>query len=75
MFGMRTEEVEQLRKNYPAGTKIELFDMMGESRMPYGLMGTVHFIDDIGQIHVNWENGSRLALHAYEDSFRVIKEV
>ena len=34
-----------------------------------GLKGTVKHVDDIGQIHVRWENGSGLALNLDVDSF------
>ncbi|WP_207722545.1 DUF4314 domain-containing protein [Ruminococcus bicirculans (ex Wegman et al. 2014)] len=36
---------------YPEGTHIVLTEMAGESQMPYGLKGTVKFVDDAGQIH------------------------
>lgn len=37
--------------------------------MPAGLKGEVFLVDDIGQIHVQWENGSSLALNAQVDQF------
>ena len=37
--------------------------------MPPGLKGKVDMVDDAGQIHVNWENGSSLALVPGVDSF------
>jgi len=67
----KNQKVELLRLAYPKGTKIRLCEMVGEPQMPYGLEGTVHHIDDIGQIHVNWENGSSLALQDH-DTFSVI---
>ena len=36
-----------------------------------GLEGTIESVDDIGQIHVRWDNGSSLALNYEEDSFEV----
>lgn len=41
--------------------------------MPPGMIGTVTSVDDIGQIHVAWENGSHLALNMEEDEFEVIQ--
>lgn len=65
------QKVELLRKAYTKGTRIKLYRMKGEDQMPYGLEGTITNVDDIGQIHVNWDNGSSLAL-CEEDSFSII---
>ncbi len=65
--------VNEIRELYPEGTLIELETMKGENQMPYGLKGTVKFVDDMEQIHINWENGSTLALNVDEDYFNVIE--
>ncbi len=62
--------VEQIKAEYPVGTKIELINMDGESRMFPGMKGEVTGVDDIGQIHMKWENGSSLALNMEVDSFK-----
>lgn len=67
-------KVNAIKKNYPQGTRIELDSMAGERQMPSGLQGTVEFVDDIGQIHVKWDNGSSLALVPEEDSFRKLQD-
>ena len=54
---------------YPKGTKVELHHMDDPFAPPSGTKGTVMFVDDIGQIHVKWENGSSLALIPNVDSF------
>ena len=64
------EQIAELKKQYPKDTRIFLRYMNGEPSMPEGLRGSIKYIDDIGQIHVNWDNGSRLALAAGEDGFR-----
>lgn len=64
---------KSIRARYPEGTKVCLEDMAGEKGMPPGLRGTVFCVDDIGQIHVKWENGSSLALDVDADSFRVVE--
>lgn len=62
--------VEKLREMYPEGTKIILQEMQGESRMAKGLKGTVTHVDDAGQIHMKWENGSSLVLNVEVDTFK-----
>ena len=42
--------------------------------MPEGTEGTVDMVDDIGQIHMKWDNGRTLALVPGEDSFSVIRQ-
>ena len=66
------KNVEQIREMYPEGTLIELEEMKGEPQMPCGMKGTVRFVDDMGQLHMRWENGSSLALSVEEDSFNKI---
>lgn len=67
------KQLEMLRKQYPAGAEVCLDHMEGESRMPSGLKGKVLCVDDAGQIHVKWENGSSLALIPGEDRVRVLR--
>ena len=64
--------LEQLRKQYPKGTKLQLISMRNEKYpiLP-GTVGEVTHIDDIGNIHVRWQNGSSLAIIPEVDSFRV----
>ena len=39
-----------------------------------GDRGTVDFVDDMGTIHVNWDNGSTLGLVPGEDQYRFVGE-
>ena len=66
------KKVDEIKNKYRKGTKIRLLKMKGESDMTCGLTGIVKFVDDIGQIHVAWENGSTLALNAVEDDFEIV---
>ena len=66
--------VENIKEKYAEGTRIELNIMKGENQMPSGLKGTVTHVDDAGQVHINWDNGSTLALNVIEDSFKIIDE-
>ena len=68
------KQVEVIKKMYPIGTKIRLIYMNDKCAVPSGTKGTVSFVDDIGTIHINWENGSSLGLVYGEDKFEIIKE-
>lgn len=65
--------MDSIKRNYPEGTRIKLNSMLQED-MPSGLKGTVKYVDDIGQIHMKWDNGRTLALIHSEDDFEKISE-
>ena len=69
MFGVTQQELEQLRQQYPKGTRLKLIAMEDPQGVPEGTVGEVELIDDIGQIHMKWENGSGLALIPEADKF------
>ena len=54
------ETLEKLRKEYPAGTRVELLHMDDAQAPPVGMKGTVRGVDDIGSLMVSWDNGSGL---------------
>lgn len=65
---IKREELEALREKYPQGCRVELIKMDDPYReMPPGLHGTVTGVDDTGSVHVDWENGSSLAVVYGED--------
>lgn len=68
------EIVEQVRKEYPVGTRVELVQMDDFQAPPIGTKGTVRGVDDTASIMVSWDNGSRLNVVYGEDSCRKIKE-
>lgn len=68
------KEVERIKEKYPKGTPIHLYSMEGETAVPPGSRGVVDYVDDIGQIHMKWENGSSLALNVEEDRFDIITQ-
>jgi hypothetical protein len=39
-----------------------------------GVRGTVDFVDDMGTIHVSWDNGSQLGLVAGEDQYKLLED-
>ncbi len=63
------EQIKHLNEMYPRGTRVQLVSMEDEMPVPPGSMGTVEFIDDAGQIHVQWDCGRSLALIPGVDSF------
>ena len=62
MLTMTKEELENLRKQYPAGTVVRLIKMDDIQAPPVGTLGTVRYVDDIATIHVSWETGSSLGI-------------
>lgn len=68
------EIVENLRKEYPVGSIVELVEMEDPQAPPTGTKGTVRGVDDTGSIMVAWENGSRLNVVYGEDACRIISK-
>ena len=68
------QTVEAIRLAYPAGTRIQLTEAMQDKYNPImaGEKATVTEIDDIGTMHVNWDNGSGLGIVLGADKFNVI---
>ena len=68
-------EVERIRRQYPAGTRICCDSMSDDPRpVPSGTMGTVIGVDDMCSIMVKWDNGQGLSLVPGVDSFHVISQ-
>jgi hypothetical protein len=72
---MKREQINSLKEIYPEGTLLILNNMEGEPQMKQGLLGRVEHVDDIGQIHCAWENGSGLALNRKLDSFSKVQNM
>lgn len=70
---IRKEILENLRKQYPPGTRVELIRMEDIQAPPTGTQGTVIGVDDIGSIMVSWDNGSSLSVVYGEDSCRKLE--
>ena len=71
---LKREEIARIKEMYPKGTPIRLYSMEGEQSVPPGSRGVVDHVDDIGQIHMKWENGSCLALNIEVDRFDIITQ-
>ena len=74
-WDMMQAKSEMCKRMYPKGTRIELISMED----PYnpiqpGTKGTVEYVDDIGTIHMKWDNGRTLGIVPGEDRFKVVQE-
>ena len=70
---IKREIVERLRKQYPAGTRVELIRMEDEQAPPIGTRGKVVGVDDMGSIMVAWDSGGSLSVLYGEDLCRKIE--
>lgn len=71
---MAKVNVEQVRKQYPAGTRVKLVQMDDVQAPPVGTMGTVTAVDDTGSLLMHWDNGSRLNVVYGEDVVRKVSD-
>ena len=69
---MTKEQLQSLRKSYPAGSRVELLRMDDPQAPPLSTKGTVLGVDDIGSLLVRWDNGSGLNVIYSEDLARRI---
>ena len=67
------EEVERIRREYPAGTKVVLEYMNDVQSPPIGTIGEVTGVDDVGSLLMRWQNGSGLNVVFPEDRVRKLK--
>ncbi|GHV27120.1 hypothetical protein FACS18948_3970 [Clostridia bacterium] len=69
------ETVDRVRTKYPEGTRVELISMIDPyTDLKSGDKGTVDFVDDIGSVFCNWDQGSTLAVVYGVDEIRKIDE-
>lgn len=59
--------IQFLKDLYPAGTRVKLLEMNDIQAPPIGTLGTVMYVDDIGTIHIKWDNGLTLGAAYPED--------
>lgn len=69
------EIVEQVRKEYPVGTRVELVRMDDVQAPPIGTRGTVRGVDDTASIMVAWDNGCGLHVVYGEDVCKKLDSV
>ena len=67
------ETIVRLRREYPAGTRVELVAISDPyTTLKPGDHGSVLMVDDVGTIHVAWDNGSALGVAYGADRVRKI---
>lgn len=71
---LEDNKIKKIKEHYPKGTEIELISMNDFQAIPSGTHGIVDFVDDIGTIFVNWDNGSTLGLVIGEDRFKILEK-
>ena len=68
-------KIKMYKEAYPAGTRLELINMEDAQAVPSGTKGTVVCVDDMGTIHMKWDNGRTLGIVPEVDDFKKIEEV
>ena len=69
------ETVEHVRREYPAGTRVELVKMDDAQAPPIGTRGTVTGVDDTASLIMKWDNGSGLNVVYGEDIVKKLDSV
>lgn len=69
---IKKEQLQALQLRYPVGTRIELVRMNDAAAPPVGTKGTVTGVDDIGDILVDWDNGSSLNVVPEVDHIKLL---
>lgn len=66
------EQVEQVRRQYPKGSRVELVWMDDPQAPPIGTKGTIIGVDDAASLLIAWDNGSHLNAVLGEDIVRLL---
>ena len=74
MLGPTPEKLAWLRECYKPGVRVKLIHMDDPYRpdLKAGALGTVIAVDDIGTVHIDWDNGSGLGAAYGADVIRRI---
>ena len=68
------ETVERIRRDYPAGCRVELVKMDDVQAPSVGTRGTVLGVDDTGSLLMRWDTGSGLNVVYGEDIVKKVAE-
>ena len=71
-MNLSRDALTDLRNRFKPGTRVELVKMDDFQAPPIGTAGTVEYVDDIGTVHVRWDNGCGLGVAYGEDICRII---
>ncbi|MBM6202802.1 DUF4314 domain-containing protein [Staphylococcus epidermidis] len=75
MCHLNQNQVNLLKYFYPKNTRVEIIKIDDSyTQLKPGDQGSVKCVDDIGQIHVNWDNKESLALIYGHDEFITINK-
>ena len=66
------KELDRIRREYPVGTIIEIQKMDDPQAPPVGTLGEVIGCDSMGDLLMNWSNGSSLKIILSEDRIRKV---
>lgn len=76
-FNFKPNTIPKTNNKYQeyVGKRIKLvFTSDQYTELRPGDVGTVMFIDDINNIHIDWDNGSRLSLIPNIDKFEIFEK-
>lgn len=66
--------MNNMMNNMLVGKRVELVKMNDPyTTLPPGTQGTIIMVDDLGTIHVKWDNGSTLGLIPGEDIYKIVE--
>lgn len=71
---MSRQSLEALRERYQPGCSVELVSMDDGQAPPEGTRGKVVHVDDLGTVHMLWENGSTLGFVPEVDRVRILTQ-
>ena len=63
----------EIKNKYPIGSIIKITKMDDPYAPPFGTIGNIVDIDDIGSLLIRWENGSSLRVTAHDDKIEIVK--
>lgn len=68
------EKIAKIKEKYSEGVVVKLVDSSDETMVSkIGKKMTVEIVDDIGQLHGSWENGSSVAINLEADRIEIVK--